>query len=259
MNPRLLLWAVLLPGLAGPGLRAADTLALWPCRPSTGPDRVLADAGPHGLHLQAHPQAVGVTGRYGAALRPGGPARATRGWPRPDCWSGPWTLECWLRLDADLASEAVILELPDGPVILRFSLLPGEPAFVWSAPAADPGPGVAARRVEIARDDGPPGAVVWMRDATLGLPAGALSRERWCHVALVHEPAHGLRLFLDGRVSAVAAWTAAALPPGTAAGVSVGASADGTRVLAGALQDLRLSGRIVYTEEFSPPTRPLTP
>jgi hypothetical protein len=155
--------------------------------------------------------------------------------------------------------EAVILELVHGPVVLRFGVLPAENAFLWTAPAADPGPGVAARRVELARPDGPPGEVVWLRDATLDVRSAALPRERWFHVALVHAPGGGLRLFLDGRVAAVADWRGAALPAGPGARLTLGASADGSRILAGALQDVRVSDRVVYAGEFTPPDAPLQP
>lgn len=259
MNPPPGPFVVLIVCLAASGLQAAGTLAHWPCAVTPGPARRLADVGPHQLESQADARAVSVPGRFDRALRPLGPARSSRVWPRPDCWNGPWTLECWLRLDAGVDAEAVIFELAEGPVAVRFGILPGENAFLWTAPAADPGPGVAARRVELPSPDGPPGEVVWLREAALDLRDASLPRERWFHVALVHAPGGGLRLFLDGRVAAVAAWHAAALPGGLALRIALGASPDGARVLAGALQDVRVSDRIVYGGEFAPPEGPLQP
>ncbi len=234
-----------------PGIGRAETVALW---------------------LFDGPAPVGATrvpGKFGAAYRPAGDtaaAPASEGGAgaaasptdsRLNLGAGDWTLECWLRLDAGAADEGVLFEIGCGPrgtgeLVTRFSVLPRENAFALAGlVSAAAG---ALRRIEWPSPDGPPAGEAWLDVATL-VPAGAaLPRGRWFHVALVHAvEAGGLRLYLDGRHCAVAALRLRALPHGAEAYVALGCDGRGRRVLAGAIDELRVSDHAAYAEDFAPP------
>jgi hypothetical protein len=172
-----------------------------------------------------------------------------------------WTVECWLRINRDALEEGVIFEIGTGPrgendLLTRFSVLPRENAFALAGISNDPdaAQGLVTRRIEYANPEGPPSGVAFLRASTLALGGFALPRDRWSHVALVHVAAAGeLRLFVDGRVRAVAAAKFNALPYGEEGYVSIGRDGRWGRPVAGAIDELRISDHAVYPAEFTPP------
>jgi hypothetical protein len=115
-----------------------------------------------------------------------------------------------------------------------------ENAFVFSAPAVDPGPDAVGRRVEFSRPDGPPPGVALVQSVTLGTSGAAWPRARWLEFAVVYTAAAGrLRLERDGRVVAVATIRLEALPAGPVY-LAVGGDGRGGRPLRGAIDELRL-------------------
>ena len=228
----------------------ADTVALWLFDEAEG--------------------AASVPGKFGKALRPG----ATRaGFADPpagfrnvtasqlNLGAHDWTLECWLLLDRSAAEEGTLFEIGTGPrgaseLLTRFSVLPRETAFAFVAVStgADRNAEIGAKRIEYPNPEGPPGGVAIVRTVTLALHQASLPREAWFHVALVHTADGGeLRLFIDGKVRATAAMKMNALPHGDEAYVSIGCDGSGRRVLAGAIDELRVSDHAVYAAEFAPP------
>ncbi|MBI4621773.1 MAG: LamG domain-containing protein [Verrucomicrobia bacterium] len=169
-----------------------------------------------------------------------------------------WTIECWLRFAPAAQAEGVIFEIGAGPrgendLLTRFSVLPQENAFALTflSTAVVPA-GVVAKRVEYPNPEGPPGGSATIQTATLVLGQGALPRETWVHVALVHV-AGELRIFVDGKVRGAAAARISALPHGDEAYVSIGRDGRWGRPLAGEIDELRISDHAAYRAEFTPP------
>jgi hypothetical protein len=169
-----------------------------------------------------------------------------------------WTIECWLKLDADARDEGTIFEIGAGPrgendLLTRFSVLPGEKAFVFAGLSSVSGSGTVGRRVEFANPQGPPAGIAELRSTTLA-SRSALPRDRWFHVALSHvSTSHELKLWIDGKLAAVSPAEVLPLPHGEEAYVSVGRDGRWQRPLAGALDELRISDSVVYTADFPPP------
>jgi hypothetical protein len=170
-----------------------------------------------------------------------------------------WTIECWLRIDAGAKEEGVIFEIGAGPrgendLVTRFSVLPRENAFLLTSLTTATAAGPVARRIEFPDPAGPPGGVGMLQATMLALNNFALPRNAWVHVALVHEAAAGaLRLFVDGKVRAIAAAKILALPHGDEAYFSIGRDGRSERPLAGAMDELRISDHAAYGAEFAPP------
>lgn len=178
-----------------------------------------------------------------------------------------WTIECWLWLEGGAAAEGVIFEIGSGPpganeLVTRFSVLPRENAFVLAGigPVLPGDAESAGRRIEFSDPAGPPDGVARVEQATLTLTGAALPRRQWFHVALVHEGEGGtLRLFLAGRGAAVAPARLMALPRGPAAYLALGCDGRRARVLAGAIDELRVSDHAGYTRDFAPADAPMPP
>lgn len=237
-------------GVAGVLLRApdlrADTIAFWSFDEASG--------GANG---------ASVPGKFGGAFRPKlGAAAFVSGVANPtdsrlNLGAHDWTIECWLRLDPAATEEGVIFEIGTGrreaeDFVTRFSVLPRENAFAFSCLAS--APAGLARRVEFPNPAGPPGVVAWRHSATLALSRENLPRATWFHVALVHDKATcELRLFIDGRPRAVAAVQVMGLPRGEEAYLAIGCDGASRRVLAGAIDELRVSDHAAYARAFPPP------
>lgn len=232
-----------------PGLRA-DTIAFWSFDEAIVGDVSRASGG-------------SVPGKFGGAFRPPrGPAAFAAGTPNPtdsrlNLGAHDWTIECWLHLDPTASDEGVIFEIGTGPrgandFVTRFSVLPRENAFVFSCLVSAP-TGLAPR-VEFANPEGPPSGVAWRHVATLAWGDLKAPRAGWFHVALVHDRLkRELRLFIEGRPLAVAALAFRPLPRGEQAYVEIGRAGDGRHVLAGAIDELRVSDHAVYDRMFTPP------
>jgi hypothetical protein len=170
-----------------------------------------------------------------------------------------WTIECWLKLDAAANGEGTIFEIGSGPrgendLLTRFSVLPRENAFSFTALAPMADPGGLARRIDFPNPEGPPGGVAFVRSTTLALPGAPLPRDRWIHVALMHVAAvHELRLAVEGKIVAVSPVQLMALPRGDEAYVSIGRDGRWSRMLAGTLDELRISDDVVPAGDFPPP------
>lgn len=237
---------------------------------------------PHGAELGP--------GKFGQALWPAGSGRAEAGRVAPasrravaetgrlvgvanpmdsrlNLGAHDWTLACWLWLDTGDTGEGVIFEIGSGPaganeLVTRFSVLPRENAFVLAglAPVV---PGAAAsvgRRIEFSDPAGPPDGVAHLEHVTLGVSGAGLPRRQWVHVLLGHDAAAGvLRLFLGGRLSALAPLRLMALPRGPAAYVALGCDGRRERVLPGALDELRVSDHAAPGRDFTPPETPEPP
>ena len=172
-----------------------------------------------------------------------------------------WTIECWLRIDGAAKDEGVIFEIGAGPrgendLVTRFSVLPRENAFslasISTAPPA--ASGTVTKRVEYPNPAGPPAGAANLQATTLALSSFPLPWDGWSHVALVHRSGEGeLRLFIDGKVRAVAVAKLIALPHGDEAYVSIGRDGNWGRPLAGAIDELRISDHAAYAVEFAPP------
>ena len=229
----------------------ADTLALW-------------------LFDEAEDRSAEIVpGKFGRALRPAAgerlavsdatsaPAGAARG--NLNLGAHDWTIECWLSLDAAARDEAVIFEFGVGPrgdneLVTRFTVLPHENAFAFTTIATDASLGVTGERVEYPNPQGPPAGVGFVQSTTLALNHAALPRAAWFHVALVHDAVNReLRLLMDGRLRAVAAARVDGLPLSDKTYVSLGRDGRRGRVLAGAIDELRISDHAVYAENFAPP------
>ena len=214
--------------------------------------------------------AQSVLGKFGRAFQPsagepepGAPpssaAARHRGNLRPklNVGDGDWTLECWLKLAVMAAADGVVFEIGDDPrgpddCVTRLSVLPAENAFALVSLTAAP-KGVA-KRVERPNPAGPPARAAWRESTTLALNGDALPRATWFHVAVVHDAAAGaLRLFIGGRLRAVAAVQMMALPPSADGYFSIGRDGQGQRPIPGAIDELRVSDHVVYREEFAPP------
>ncbi len=169
-----------------------------------------------------------------------------------------WTIECWLKLETDARDEGTIFEIGTGPrgeneLLTRFSVHPGENAFVLTALAPVSDTGFVERRVEFANPQGPPAGTAHVRSTTL-LAGKTLPRDQWFHVALSHVSAsRELKLWLNGRLTAVSPVELLALPHGDEAYVSVGRDGRWQRRLPGALDELRISDNVVYTEDSTAP------
>lgn len=170
-----------------------------------------------------------------------------------------WTLACWLRLDAGADDEGVIFELGSGPpgpddFVTRWSVIPRENAVVFRGIVrVNPGePEPVGPRMEFNDPAGPPHGDAYVESVTL--PAqGALPREHWFHLALVHvQEDRALRLYLDGRAVATAPARFSALPRGPRSYLALGCDARRGRVLTGAIDELRVSGDARYRENFLP-------
>ncbi len=251
----VVIWAAVVIG--GLGVARAATVGLW----------LFDDDGGETVER--------VPGKSGRAFRPAARApvdsanqqadSASRTNPtdsRLNLGASDWTIECWLRLDADLDTgdednEATILEVGTGPrgkseLVTRFSVLPRENAFALACLESE-AHGIA-KRVEFPNPAGPPGGVAWRRTVTLALSGAPMPRGAWFHVALVHVAASGeLSLFLDGRRCAVAFTKITALPRSAESYLSIGHDGAAGRRLRGALDELRVSDDAVYAGDFSPP------
>ena len=270
-----------------------ETVALWlfdePIGAASG--SLLHDSGPKGCSLTLGRGAVLVPGKFGQALS-SSPGIAvdvqSRGSPGSAGFAallamdtrkaghvlhanptdtrlnlGPhdWTLECWLRLDAEARDEGTIFEIGTGPraqndFVTRFTVLPGENAFSIASLSAEPdgNRGFATRQVEYPNPEGPPGIVAYTGSITLALRGNLLPREEWFHVAIVHAGEdRGVHLFINGRRRAVVALRISALPRGDGGYLSVGRDGRGQRPLPGALDELRISDRADYAADFAPP------
>ena len=247
------MWAAV--AIGGLGVARAATVALW----------LFDDDGGEAMER--------VPGKFGRAFRPaaqaalggatehaGAPSRANPTDSRLNLGASDWTIECWLRLDADAGdegNEGTILEIGTGPrgtseLATRFSVLPRENAFALACVESE-AHGIA-KRVGFPNPAGPPGGVAWLRTVTLALSGAPMPRGAWFHVALVHLAASGeLRLFLDGRRCAAAVTKVTALPRGAESYLSIGRDGAAGRRLRGALDELRVSDEAVYAGDFSPP------
>jgi hypothetical protein len=164
-------------------------------------------------------------------------------------------------LDANAGDEGTIFEVGTGPteeseLVTRLSVLPRENAFALASISnvEDGRAGTVNKRVEYANAEGPPVGVAYLRSTTLPLSGAPLPRDAWFHVALVHSAATDqLRLFIEGRQRAVVVIEVTALPHGNEAYVSVACDGRGQRVLAGALDELRITDEAEYAADFTPP------
>lgn len=241
--------------LVRPLVLRADLIAFWSFDEALASSANGADNG----------RGTSVPGKFGGGFRPRlltgafttGVANPTDS--RLNLGAHDWTIECWLRLDPTASDEGVIFEVGTGrrgadDFVTRFSVLPRENAFAFSCLVSAP-TGLAPR-VEFANAEGPPGGVAWRHVATLALAEVRWPRAGWFHVALVHDRLkRELCLFIEGRPCAVAALAFRALPRGDQSYVAIGRAGDGQRVLAGALDELRVSDHAVYDQRFAPPAR----
>lgn len=270
----------------------AETLVRWRFEPATGVEAKDPRGGSgsdRGWLVLARGAKLGP-GKFGWALWPAGSDQAEAGRVSPlplrvmsdagqlDVFASPmdsrlnlgahdWTIECWLWLEGGAAAEGVIFEIGSGPpganeLVTRFSVLPRENAFVLSGigPVRPGDAESVGPRIEFSDPAGPPDGVARLEQATLNLAGTALPGRQWFHVALVHDVAEGaLRLFLDGRVAAVAPARLMALPRGPAAYLALGCDGRRARVLAGAIDELRVSDHAGYTRDFTPAVAPVPP
>lgn len=170
-----------------------------------------------------------------------------------------WTLECWLWLEPDAMEEGVIFEVGTGPpggnrLVTRGSVLPAEAAFLVTGMVSEaPGDEAAlGQTIEFTDPGGPPHRRVRPDSVTLGA-VRPLPRGRWFHVAFVHDAGNmTLRLFLEGRATAVASARFEALPRSASAYVALGCDGERGRVLAGAIDELRVYDEMGYRAEFVP-------
>lgn len=179
--------------------------------------------------------------------------------PKIELGERDWTIECWLRLDATAADEAVIFELgvgrrDDTELVTRLTVAPRENALVMSGLGPISANAAAvARRIEYPNPGGPPAGVAELRSAVLAARDLQLPRATWFHLAVVHSADRDeLRLFVDGRSRAVARAGFIALPPVGERYVAVGRDGRGQRKLAGLIEDLRVSDRAGYRGDFTP-------
>jgi hypothetical protein len=172
-----------------------------------------------------------------------------------------WTLECWLKLNADAAEQGTLFEIGSGPrgeneLVTRLTVSPRESAFVLASltPVSDQNSGMPGRRVEFPNPEGPPGGAAYLQSTTLALNGSTLPRDTWFHVAIVYSRAKSeVSVFVDGRKRGVASLRMMALPRGTEAYVSIGRDGRWQRALPGAIDELRISDRAVYANDFPPP------
>jgi hypothetical protein len=266
------------------GETTAGTVALWLFDEPMGfyPSVTLRDDAKDNRVSGLEVGAEIVAGKFGHALRPmkrptarGDGARdpnvAARAVVRPmpssataarlNLGAHDWTLECWLRLEADARDEGVILEVSvaageGGPLVTRWSVLPAENAFALASlrPAAATASSLELRKVEQAAADGPVGSHVLLQTTTLALDPGAIPRGSWFHVALVHEASDGrIILFVGGKCQAEAGVVLGPLPLAGEMYVTIGCDGQGARTLAGALDEMRVSDVARYTRDGAPP------
>ncbi len=255
----------------------AETVAHWLFDEPAGrpPGSVLRDTGRFQLDLTLGVGGRLVPGRKGNALRPAstqpsgrapepvatrargdGPPRSGRMFPRVtasplNLGAGDWTIEGWFLLDPESDEEGVIFELGTGlrgqdDLVTRLSVRPRENTFVLAglAPPA-PGPATAAaRRVEFANPDGPPGGAATLLTATLAADQPLL-RGDWFHAAVTHSADGVLRLWLDGVLSATALADLRALPGDTAGTLALGSDTHARHPFPGAIDELRVSDHAV--------------
>ena len=271
----------------------AETLARWRFEPEVevpAAPEPRAGAGPGREWLVVARGAGLGPGKVGQALWPAGSYGTRAGWISPlprrvaadagrlDLVANPmdsrlnlgahdWTVECWLWLEAGAMDEAVIYEIGSGPpganeLVTRFSVWPRENTFVLTG-IGPVGPGEAesvGRRIEFSDPAGPPDGVARWEHVTLAPADLVLPRQQWVCVALGHDAAAGLlRLFLGGRLAAMAPARLMALPRGPAAYVALGCDGRRGRVLRGAMDELRVSDHAVTARDFLPDGTPASP
>lgn len=216
--------------------------AFWPARSR----RTVGGEAPRRLHLRAD------AGRLDRVANPMD--------SRLNLGAHDWSIECWLWLEAGAMDEGVMYEIGSGPpetneLVTRFSVVPRENAFVLTGigPVVPGAAESVGRRIEYSDPAGPPDGVARWEQVTLAAAGTVLPRRRWVHVALVHEAASGmLRVFLGGRLVAVAPARLTALPRGPAAYLALGCDGRRGRVLQGAMDELRVSDHAVHARDLPP-------
>jgi hypothetical protein len=173
-----------------------------------------------------------------------------------------WTVEFWLMLDDATREDGVILELRSGRedegVATRLSVAAGATGFVFEGLATPTGAAfeALASRIELPNPEGPPARVALRQRIELACGEDGLLRGQWLHVAVVHSAAdETVRAYVDGKPRAAARMAVMALPRNARAFLALGSDIRGARVLAGAIDELRVSARADYVAEFLPPTK----
>jgi hypothetical protein len=146
---------------------------------------------------------------------------------------GDFTIEFWLKLDADATGEGVVLEVGSGPrgendQVTRVSIDPAKEEFLLFNQCS--------------------GSAVHLKTDVAEL------RRHWVHCAITYDAGRGeLKHFLNGRLHAVSAAKLAALREGPEDYFSVGRDGTWGRPLNGGLDELRISSHVVYRDSFPVP------
>lgn len=267
---------------------AAATSALWLFDEQEGlyPSCPLSDTGPADLHLILGRGGQIVPGKFGRALRPVEPEPwnpiyadmsqeglirfgldAPQGKPgrtqEPLTWfnnkfsalftsgdehlrrlefanatetalnlgSENWTLEFWLKLDKTAVGEGTIFETGSGPRgendrVTRLTILPEGQGFKLTNQASGTQVSLIARNLSMGNG--------------------------WNHCAFTHE-AGVIKWYLNGREVARETVRLKKLPVGAEAYFTVGRDGLWQRPLPGAIDELRFSDSVDYSQNFSPP------
>jgi len=236
----------IVPGRFGRALRAVPPPPFEPRAGGRRAQEEFTGASAHAFGLQAPPRLPGRTvepmtwfnATFAAAFVNGDTHLRRRPFGHPtkgglNLGRGAFTLEFWLKADADGAGEGVVLEVGSGPrgendVVTRLSL------------------DFAAGEFRLLNQ--PSGAALGLRTDLAQL------RRAWTHCAIVYDAARGeLRHYLDGRPVAQVPARLRPLPEGAEDYASVGRDGTWGRPLAGALDELRVSDTARYTDAFAPP------
>jgi len=236
----------IVPGKFGRALRPVPPAELKPIVEGRAVQEEFSNAGNYAFGLAAPPKQPGRTvepmtwanATFAAAFVNGDQHLRRRPFPHPtkgalNLGAGDFTIEFWVQADDGATREGVVFELGAGPrgendLATRLVLDPQAGAFVFFN---QPSGTRAHLRTDVAR-----------------------LRRDWAHCAFVYDAARGeLTHFLDGRRQSGASAKLQPLPAGAEDYFTVGRDADWDRPLAGALDELRLSDRALYRDEFAPP------
>jgi len=236
----------LVPGKYGRALRSIEPAPFNPTFKGRKSQEEFSNAGGYEFGLQAPPKKPGRTvepmtwfnATFAAAFVNGDEHLRRRPFGSPtqgdlNLGKGDFTVEFWLKADANLAGEGVVVEVGSGPrgendVVTRLTLNPTEGEFRLFNQSS----GTTAR---------------------LKTDLAALRRD-WTHCAFAYDAARGeLKHFLNGRLQSTAVAKLKALPAGPEDYVSIGRDAVWGRRLAATLDELRISSAVVYRSDFKAP------
>jgi hypothetical protein len=236
----------IVPGKFGRGFRATEPPPFHPSFQGRQSHEEFTNAGRFDFGLVSPPKEAGRTvepmtwfnATFAAAFVNGDRHLRRRPFPSPTQGSlnlGPedFTIEFWLKADAEAKGEGVIIEIGSGPrgendVVTRLSF--------------------DAARQEFQFVNQPAGLTARLKTDV------AVLRRDWSHCAFVYEREKGeLRHYLNGRLASAAPARLQALPIGPEDYASVGRDGRWERPLAGVLDELRISRGSIYRAAFARP------